>query len=128
MCHENCMNGCSGPGAHSCVACKDLLDGSTCVKDCPVNKYVENGECKQCHEYCLESCNGPENSLGPNGCDQCKITKDESFCVKKCPNTKYDDIGTCKGNLIFLQGCCKNFMYQNNYSLKFLMQLNWLRE
>ena len=104
LCHENCLLRCNGPeniiGENGCVSCKDVRDGSTCVEECPINKYEESGECNPCHENCLLSCNGPENTVGSNGCDECKYTKDGSFCVTECPSTKYDDNGECKGTYI----------------------------
>ena len=105
-CHENCLLRCNGPeniiGENGCVSCKDAKDGSTCVEECPINKFEESGECKPCHQNCLLSCNGPENTVGSNGCDKCKHTKDGTFCVTECPSAKYDDNGECKGikNLI----------------------------
>ena len=50
MCHENCLNGCSGPenslGPNGCDQCKIAKDGSFCVKECPNTKYNNNGTCK----------------------------------------------------------------------------------
>lgn len=43
-CHDQCLGGCSEPGnASSCVACRNLQHGSTCVEKCPPGYYVFRG-------------------------------------------------------------------------------------
>lgn len=43
-CHEQCLGGCSEPGnASSCVACRNLQHGSTCVEKCPSGYHVFRG-------------------------------------------------------------------------------------
>uniref|UniRef100_A0A671YVF5 Tyrosine-protein kinase receptor n=1 Tax=Sparus aurata TaxID=8175 RepID=A0A671YVF5_SPAAU len=43
-CHDQCLGGCSEPGnASSCVACRNLQHGSTCVEKCPTGNYVFRG-------------------------------------------------------------------------------------
>ena len=100
MCNENCVDGCTGAGANSCVACKHSKDGSFCVEECPLTKYDDAGECKECHENCFGGCKGPETTVGFNGCNDCKDLIDEYeniiFCVKECPAMKYNENGVCK--------------------------------
>jgi len=43
-CHDQCLGGCAGPGnASSCVACRNLQHGNTCVDKCPPGYYVFRG-------------------------------------------------------------------------------------
>uniref|UniRef100_A0A3Q1ECC2 Tyrosine-protein kinase receptor n=1 Tax=Acanthochromis polyacanthus TaxID=80966 RepID=A0A3Q1ECC2_9TELE len=43
-CHDQCLGGCSEPGnASSCVACRNLQHGNTCVDKCPPGYYVFRG-------------------------------------------------------------------------------------
>ena len=86
-CHENC-DGCTGPGADNCTACKNSKDGIYCVNECPSTKYEDNGHCKPCHENC-DGCTGP----GADNCITCKNSKmDGEFCVPECP----DGCNACK--------------------------------
>jgi hypothetical protein len=38
-CHEFCLGGCTGPGPEDCVACRDVIFGKRCVKQCPAETY-----------------------------------------------------------------------------------------
>lgn len=43
-CHDQCLGGCSEPGnASSCVACRNLQHGNTCLEKCPPGYYVFRG-------------------------------------------------------------------------------------
>lgn len=43
-CDDQCLGGCSEPGnASSCVACRNLQHGNTCVEKCPPGYYVFKG-------------------------------------------------------------------------------------
>ncbi|KAG7267045.1 hypothetical protein CRUP_017285 [Coryphaenoides rupestris] len=43
-CHDQCLGGCSEPGnASSCVACRKLQHGDTCLETCPPGFYVFKG-------------------------------------------------------------------------------------
>lgn len=43
-CHDQCLGGCSEPGnASSCVSCRNLQHGSSCVEKCPPGYYVYKG-------------------------------------------------------------------------------------
>lgn len=50
----------------------NVLDDGRCVKDCPENKYNDNGVCRPCHKTC-EGCSGPNNNIGPGGCNTCHL-------------------------------------------------------
>lgn len=65
------------------------------MKQCPLSKYNDNGQCKHCHENCVGGCEGPENNIGSNGCHSCEKAimngKIPGSCLQKkdsCPDGK----------------------------------------
>ncbi|XP_018528790.1 insulin receptor b [Lates calcarifer] len=130
-CHDQCLGGCSEPGnASSCVACRNLQHGNTCLEKCPPGYYVFRGwrcvsfsfcqdlhnQCKQtkklnqdresvCHEYVIH--NGaciPECPSGYTTVNSTTLTC--SPCAGLCPklcvgNKTIDSVTSAQA----LRGC-----------------------
>lgn len=130
-CHDQCLGGCSEPGnASSCVACRNLQHGNTCLDKCPPGYYVFKGwrcvsfafcqdlhnECKQlkrtnrspdlnCFEHVIH--NGaciPECPSGYTTLDSTTLTC--SPCAGRCPklcvgNKTIDSVTSAQA----LRGC-----------------------
>ncbi|XP_008328737.1 insulin receptor-like [Cynoglossus semilaevis] len=62
-CHDECLGSCIEPGnASSCLACRNLQHGDTCVDKCPPGYYVFKGWrcvsfsfCQDLHNKCVQS-------------------------------------------------------------------------
>eukprot|EP00117_Sycon_ciliatum_P045767 scpid18719/ scgid0813/ Receptor tyrosine-protein kinase erbB-3; Glial growth factor receptor; Proto-oncogene-like protein c-ErbB-3 len=73
-CHEECAQGCTGPGSEECSACKNYKDGPYCVGGCPGAKFPDSsGTCTSCSPVCKGGCTGGSTSLGTGGCNQCYL-------------------------------------------------------
>ncbi|NP_001161487.1 v-erb-like protein receptor precursor [Saccoglossus kowalevskii] len=82
MCDNECLDGCTGPGADECNDCKNMKDGEYCLEKCPSMKYANSRKlCRPCHEFCSIGCTGPSNLRKYGGC-------------KACIRSKYLDDGT----------------------------------
>lgn len=130
-CHDQCLGGCSHPGNFSsCVACRNLQHGNTCVDKCPSGYYVFRGwrcvsfafcqdlhnECKQikkmnqdreskCYEYVIH--NGaciPECPSGYTTINSTMLTCSPcaGLCPKLCVGNKTIDSVTSAQDL---RGC-----------------------
>ncbi|EDQ88905.1 uncharacterized protein MONBRDRAFT_8856 [Monosiga brevicollis MX1] len=91
-CHEQCLDGCTGPLASDCISCQGpyltTSNGITCVPECPA-RFFENSttlECQACHERCDGLCTGPDE-------DQCvncpRFALSTGGCVNACPSDTY---------------------------------------
>ncbi|KAL4227338.1 Proprotein convertase subtilisin kexin type [Mactra antiquata] len=83
-CHYQCLNGCTGPGADQCNACKNyqIQETGLCVETCPNEYYAESYTCKHCNETC-ETC--------------IFITTKQIMCLKCKPGyLLVDGKGTCE--------------------------------
>uniref|UniRef100_A0A4W6FNY3 Tyrosine-protein kinase receptor n=1 Tax=Lates calcarifer TaxID=8187 RepID=A0A4W6FNY3_LATCA len=113
-CHDQCLGGCSEPGnASSCVACRNLQHGNTCLEKCPPGYYVFRGWrcvsfsfCQSvCHEYVIH--NGaciPECPSGYTTVNSTTLTC--SPCAGLCPklcvgNKTIDSVTSAQA----LRGC-----------------------
>uniref|UniRef100_A0A4W6FNT2 Tyrosine-protein kinase receptor n=1 Tax=Lates calcarifer TaxID=8187 RepID=A0A4W6FNT2_LATCA len=119
-CHDQCLGGCSEPGnASSCVACRNLQHGNTCLEKCPPGYYVFRGwRCVSfsfcqlnqdresvCHEYVIH--NGaciPECPSGYTTVNSTTLTC--SPCAGLCPklcvgNKTIDSVTSAQA----LRGC-----------------------
>uniref|UniRef100_A0A7N8Y4L7 Tyrosine-protein kinase receptor n=1 Tax=Mastacembelus armatus TaxID=205130 RepID=A0A7N8Y4L7_9TELE len=121
-CHDQCLGGCSEPGnASSCVACRKLQHGNTCVEKCPPGYYVYRGwRCvsfsfcqvgntwnsyESCHEYvihdgaCIPECPSGYTTINSTTltCSPC-----EGRCPKLCVGNKTIDSVT---SAQALRGC-----------------------
>uniref|UniRef100_A0A8C6Q7F4 Tyrosine-protein kinase receptor n=1 Tax=Nothobranchius furzeri TaxID=105023 RepID=A0A8C6Q7F4_NOTFU len=77
-CHDQCLGGCSEPGnASSCVSCKNLHHGSTCVEKCPPEYYIFNGW--RCVSYSFCKVDNQES-----GCYEYVIHN--GACIPECPS------------------------------------------
>uniref|UniRef100_A0A8C4GV38 Tyrosine-protein kinase receptor n=1 Tax=Dicentrarchus labrax TaxID=13489 RepID=A0A8C4GV38_DICLA len=74
-CHDQCLGGCSEPGnASSCVACRNLQHGNTCMEKCPPGFYVFRGWRCVSFNFCqVES-----------GCYEYVIHN--GACIPECPS------------------------------------------
>ncbi|KAM8888379.1 insulin receptor b [Synchiropus picturatus] len=89
-CHEQCLGGCSEPGlASSCVACRNLQHGNTCLEKCPPGYYVFRGWrcvsfsfCQDLHNECKETKRTIEGR--ESGCKEYVIHK--GACIPECPS------------------------------------------
>uniref|UniRef100_A0A671YVD5 Tyrosine-protein kinase receptor n=1 Tax=Sparus aurata TaxID=8175 RepID=A0A671YVD5_SPAAU len=116
-CHDQCLGGCSEPGnASSCVACRNLQHGSTCVEKCPTGNYVFRGwRCvsfgfcqdreSACYEYvihngaCIPECPSGYTTINSTTltCSPCA-----GLCPKLCVGNKTIDSVT---SAQALRGC-----------------------
>uniref|UniRef100_A0A672HE52 Tyrosine-protein kinase receptor n=1 Tax=Salarias fasciatus TaxID=181472 RepID=A0A672HE52_SALFA len=75
-CHDQCLGGCSEPGnASSCVACRNLQHGSTCVDKCPPGFYVFRGWRCVSFSFCQDRESGCYEYVIHNGA-----------CIHECPS------------------------------------------
>ncbi|KDR13786.1 hypothetical protein L798_12081, partial [Zootermopsis nevadensis] len=124
-CHEFCLGGCTGPGPEECLACRDVVFGKRCVKQCPAETYkylnrrcIRADECwnmtrprernydlrlkpyKPFGSSCVLDCPAGyvETEYGPNkyNCTPC-----EGPCRKECPSVSVDSIAAAQK----MRGC-----------------------
>uniref|UniRef100_A0A7N5ZXH3 Tyrosine-protein kinase receptor n=1 Tax=Anabas testudineus TaxID=64144 RepID=A0A7N5ZXH3_ANATE len=89
-CHEQCLGGCSEPGnVSSCVACRNLQHGNTCVEKCPPGYYVFRGWrcvsfsfCQELHNQCKQT--KKLNQDRDSGCYEYVIHN--GACIPECPS------------------------------------------
>ncbi|XP_024135066.1 insulin receptor b isoform X2 [Oryzias melastigma] len=89
-CHDQCLGSCSEPGnASSCVACRNLQHGNTCVDKCPPGYYVFRGWrcvsfsfCQERHNQCSQI--KKQNQDREAGCFEYVIH--EGACIPECPS------------------------------------------
>uniref|UniRef100_A0A3P8RPL1 Tyrosine-protein kinase receptor n=1 Tax=Amphiprion percula TaxID=161767 RepID=A0A3P8RPL1_AMPPE len=75
-CHDQCLGGCSEPGnASSCVACRNLQHGNTCVEKCPPGYYVFRGWRCVSFNFCQDRESGCYEYVIHNGA-----------CIQECPS------------------------------------------
>eukprot|EP00045_Choanoeca_perplexa_P018195 m.281668 g.281668 ORF g.281668 m.281668 type:complete len:2067 (-) comp17742_c0_seq1:2351-8551(-) len=98
-CHPMCApGGCVGAGPDQCQACLHFNFSGTCVKECPLNTYVDNDfNCQPCDSECtaptgLRQCGGPD----PGACYACTHVVDNSICRKQCSLTQVAIDGVCR--------------------------------
>ncbi|XP_058495075.1 insulin receptor b [Solea solea] len=89
-CHDQCLGGCSESGnASSCVACRNLQHGNTCVEKCPPGYYVFRGWrcisfafCQELHNQCKQT--KKLNQDRESVCDEYVIHN--GACIPECPS------------------------------------------
>ncbi|XP_070688502.1 insulin receptor b [Pempheris klunzingeri] len=89
-CHDQCLGGCSEPGnASSCVACRNLQHGNSCVEKCPPGYYVFRGWrcisfsfCQELHNQCKQT--KKLNLDRELGCHEYVIHN--GACIPECPS------------------------------------------
>ncbi|XP_056452019.1 epidermal growth factor receptor [Gadus chalcogrammus] len=92
ICDVKCTEeGCWGPGANMCFACRNYSRHGSCVDACNIlegdpREAVVNQTCLKCHSECqalngTASCSAP----GPGNCTKCAHLQDGLFCVSRCP-------------------------------------------
>ncbi|XP_061594290.1 insulin receptor b [Cololabis saira] len=89
-CHDQCLGGCSEPGnASSCVACRNLQHGNTCVEKCPPGYYVFMGWrcislafCQELHNQCKQL--KQQNQDREASCSEYVIH--DGACIPECPS------------------------------------------
>uniref|UniRef100_A0A8C3B1N9 Tyrosine-protein kinase receptor n=1 Tax=Cyclopterus lumpus TaxID=8103 RepID=A0A8C3B1N9_CYCLU len=81
-CHDQCLGGCAGPGnASSCVACRNLQHGNTCVEKCPPGYYVFRGWRCVSFSFCQV---GNDSNSSELGCYEYVIHN--GACIPECPS------------------------------------------
>ncbi|XP_045479042.1 insulin-like peptide receptor isoform X2 [Harmonia axyridis] len=118
-CHEECLGCSEKDSAKHCLACKNWIDGDTCVSKCPPNKImsanmmacVTEEECYNFKDslnitawvfqkWCLRRYTCPENyELVSKPVKTCKLC--EGPCFKECPGTSINN----KQDMQQLRGC-----------------------
>uniref|UniRef100_A0A8C4FDH7 Tyrosine-protein kinase receptor n=1 Tax=Dicentrarchus labrax TaxID=13489 RepID=A0A8C4FDH7_DICLA len=79
-CHDQCLGGCSEPGnASSCVACRNLQHGNTCMEKCPPGFYVFRGWRCVSFNFCQKL-----NQDRESGCYEYVIHN--GACIPECPS------------------------------------------
>ncbi|KAI9520500.1 hypothetical protein NQZ68_017201 [Dissostichus eleginoides] len=89
-CHDQCLGGCSEPGnSSSCVSCRNLQHGNTCVDKCPAGFYVFRGWrcisfsfCQELHNQCTQT--KKLNQDREQGCHEYVIHN--GACIPECPS------------------------------------------
>eukprot|EP00064_Thunnus_orientalis_P019025 superscaffoldBa00004592_g19135 len=89
-CDDQCLGGCSEPGnASSCVACRNLQHGNTCVEKCPPGYYVFKGWrcisfsfCQELHNQCKQT--KKLNQDRESSCAEYVIHN--GACIPECPS------------------------------------------
>ncbi|XP_033821219.1 insulin receptor b [Periophthalmus magnuspinnatus] len=89
-CHDQCLGGCSEPGNYSsCVACRNLQHGSTCVDKCPPGYYIFRGWrcvsfsfCQDLHNQCQQI--KKMNQDRESNCFEYVIHN--GACIPECPS------------------------------------------
>uniref|UniRef100_A0A3P9HJ73 Tyrosine-protein kinase receptor n=1 Tax=Oryzias latipes TaxID=8090 RepID=A0A3P9HJ73_ORYLA len=89
-CHDQCLGSCREPGnASSCVACRNLQHGNTCVDKCPPGYFVFRGWrcvsfsfCKELHDQCSQT--KKQNQDREASCVEYVIH--EGACIPECPS------------------------------------------
>ncbi|KAM7388215.1 hypothetical protein PAMP_024407 [Pampus punctatissimus] len=89
-CDDQCLGGCSEPGnASSCVACRNLQHGNTCVEKCPPGYYVFRdwrcvsfSFCQELHNQCKQT--KKLNQDRESGCHEYVIHN--GACITECPS------------------------------------------
>ncbi|XP_062868944.1 insulin receptor b [Trichomycterus rosablanca] len=83
-CHEECLGGCSEPGAaEACVACRHYLHGDSCVERCPAGYYTYKGW--RCVSF--QFCQDLHNQCKQNKTKDChEYVIHEGACIKECPS------------------------------------------
>uniref|UniRef100_A0A673BJM2 Tyrosine-protein kinase receptor n=1 Tax=Sphaeramia orbicularis TaxID=375764 RepID=A0A673BJM2_9TELE len=79
-CHDQCLGGCSEPGnASSCVACRNLQHGNTCVYKCPPGFFVFRGWRCVSFSFCQKL-----NQDTESNCYEYVIHN--GACIPECPS------------------------------------------
>ncbi|XP_062251588.1 insulin receptor b [Platichthys flesus] len=89
-CDHQCLGGCTEPGnASSCVACRFLQHGNTCVEKCPAGYYVFRGWrcvsfsfCQDLHNQCKQT--KKLNQDRELSCNEYVIHN--GACIPECPS------------------------------------------
>uniref|UniRef100_A0A8C5CWQ0 receptor protein-tyrosine kinase n=1 Tax=Gadus morhua TaxID=8049 RepID=A0A8C5CWQ0_GADMO len=90
ICDVKCTEeGCWGPGANMCFACRNYSRHGSCVDACNIlegdpREAVVNQTCLKCHSEC-QALNGTASCSGPGNCTKCARLQDGLFCVSRCP-------------------------------------------
>ncbi|KAF3834782.1 hypothetical protein F7725_027340 [Dissostichus mawsoni] len=104
-CHDQCLGGCSEPGnSSSCVSCRNLQHGNTCVDKCPAGFYVFRGWrcisfsfCQELHNQCTQT--KKLNQDREQGCHEYVIHN--GACIPECPS----GYTTINSTTYALRGC-----------------------
>lgn len=86
-CHNECVDGCTGPGPDNCVRCRNFRSGTTCVETCALDEHP-NAErfCAPCHPECLGGCLAPGDATQ---CSECLSFVNQGRCVEQCPRDRF---------------------------------------
>ncbi|XP_034035735.1 insulin receptor b [Thalassophryne amazonica] len=117
-CHEQCLGGCSEPGStSSCVACRNLQYGNTCVEKCPPGFYVFRGWrcvsfsfCQDLHNQCKQAKKQPTQNRKSN-CHEYVIHN--GACIPECPSG-YTTINSTALTCLPCAGLCPKLCVGNH--------------
>ncbi|XP_071399437.1 insulin receptor b [Centroberyx affinis] len=115
-CHDQCLGGCSESGnVSSCVACRNLQHGDTCVDKCPPGYYVFRGWrcvsfsfCQDLHNQCKQT--KKLNQDRESGCHEYVIHN--GACIPECPSG-YTTINSTTLNCSPCAGLCPKLCVGN---------------
>ncbi|CAL8254318.1 unnamed protein product [Merluccius merluccius] len=107
-CHDQCLGGCSEPGnASSCVACRKLQHGDTCLETCPPGYYVFKGWrcislsfCQDLHNQCKQT-----KRLSHERDAGCEYVIHNGACLPECPSG-YTTMNSTSLNCLPCAGLC----------------------
>ncbi|XP_041863346.1 insulin receptor b [Melanotaenia boesemani] len=89
-CHHQCLGGCSEPGnASSCVACRNLQHGNTCVEKCPPGYYIFSGWRCVSFSFCQKLHNQCKNVKQQNQDQEANCYEyiiHNGACIQECPS------------------------------------------
>lgn len=76
-CHKSCVDGCWGPGPHSCQKFSKI----NCSPQCHQGRCFGPNPRECCHLFCAGGCTGPTQS----DCLACRNFDDNGVCKQECP-------------------------------------------
>lgn len=130
QCHSECAGGCYAPhDPQACVACRNYLDGDTCVPDCSAsltNKVHHLGYRCIREDECATEPWTRKTEMGSDGVEQVFCVRCNDNCYGKCHGTKVTTanlgrkLRNCRwleGNLEIMVSGGRNLMQQLEDSL-----------
>lgn len=121
-CHDQCSNGCRGPGTAECNSCSQVRSPETgeCTRSCPQNFYTNfaTGECQLCHPECNNGCGAPNDAslcLPSANKPTCKHVFDGFQCTPRCPTMTSFIVGApAKANATCAAACPASAPFYND--------------
>eukprot|EP00049_Salpingoeca_infusionum_P003403 m.66222 g.66222 ORF g.66222 m.66222 type:complete len:2016 (-) comp12110_c1_seq1:349-6396(-) len=106
-CSDKCgPQGCSGPTASDCVQCRDVQLDGTCIAECPLTHYDDNGVCRRCNSECTAIGQRHCTNGTASDCTECRNVELDGKCLQACPPNHAEVEGVCKACDVECLGGC----------------------